>query len=221
MSLTYPLDILNGSPFWSTEFELLWRQEQSRQANGRTIVKDFGTPLWRATYVSKTQRPNALDQWRARLTGLENGLQTFKGYSLSRCYPILYPNGSWPTGLSFDGVSATLNTIDANRKAVRVDDLPIGFTLSVGDYISLRDAGSPPVDLIALHQVMEAATADGSGLTPQFEIRPHLAPEVDTSFAVSVLRPHCIMSIVPGTIASAADPSTGQGTISFQAIEAR
>ena len=38
---------------------------------------------------------------------------------------------------------------------------------------------------------------------------------------VSVYRPFCLMAIVPGSISSQADPQTGRGTVSFQAIEAR
>lgn len=116
MAITYPLDLLANWPGWSTEFELAYRQEHSRQANGRTIVKDMGSPLWRASYQSRSMRPNELDEWRARLASLENGLQTFKGYSLSRCRPILHPGSTvLPTG--------ALNTIAANRKAIRASGM--------------------------------------------------------------------------------------------------
>ena len=97
MTINYPLDLLNGFPGWTTGFSLKWRQEQSTQASGRILVKDMGSPLWTLRAVSKVLSPNNLDLWRAKLTSLENGLQTFKAYPMSRCYPILYPNGSWPT----------------------------------------------------------------------------------------------------------------------------
>ena len=96
MSLTYPLDLLPGFPGWTPGFSLKWRQEQSTQASGRILVKDMGSPLWTLRAVSKVLSPNNLDLWRAKLTSLENGLQTFKAYPMSRCYPILYPHGSWP-----------------------------------------------------------------------------------------------------------------------------
>lgn len=71
-----------------------------------------------------------------------------------------------------------------------------------------------------LHQVMEAAVAV-AGLTPLFEVRPHIWPGVATGAAVSISRPACIMAIVPGSISSTADMATGRGVVSFQAIEAR
>lgn len=97
MTITYPLstDFLHDFPGWTTEFDLLWRQEQSRMALGMTIVKDMGSPLWRMSVSSISLRSNELDYWRARLTSLENGLKTFRAFPKSRCYPIAYPNGSW------------------------------------------------------------------------------------------------------------------------------
>lgn len=211
MALTEPFDILPDFPGWTTTFELLFRQEQSRQANGRTIVKDMGSPLWQLSAQSKTMKPNELDYWRARLNALENGLMTFKGYKLSRTYPIAYPNGSWPTGGSFDGVAA-VHTVGGNNKSLRVDELPEGFALSVGDMISIG-----PGDL---HQVMEAATADASGITGTFEVRPHFWDGVAVNDDVLVYRPYCLMAVVPGSISTQADLS-GRGSVSFQAIEAR
>lgn len=210
MAITYPLDILADFPGWTTEFALTWRQERSRSAGGRTIVKDLGDPIWRLTAQSRQLSPNELDYWRARLRALENGLQTFYGRSMSRCYPILYPRGAWPTGVAFDG-TATLATINANRKAITVSGLPNGFTFSVGDYLAIGND---------VHQVMEVATA-ASGTTTEFEVRPHVWPTVVATASITVLKPSCIMSIVPDSVSSTADPQTGWGAVAFQAEEAR
>jgi hypothetical protein len=213
MALTEPFDFLAEWPGWTTRFELLFRQEQSRDAGGRTYVKDFGSPLWRMAAQSKTLKPNLIDHWRARLDALENGLMTFYGYALARTYPILYPNGSWPTGVAFSGTSAAVHVVGANNKSLRLKALPAGFQLSVGDMIQIGDAD--------LHRVMEPATADGTGETPAFfEVRPHLWPGVAIDDVVSVKRPHCLMAIVPGSIQTQTDLS-GRGSVSFEAMEAR
>ena len=215
MALTEPLDILSDFPGWVTDFDLQYRQEQSRVAGGRTYLKDLGPSLWAMSARTKTLSPNHLDHWRARLQAMESGMLTFIGYSLSRKYPIRYPKGAWPTGVAFNGVAA-LHTVGANRKSVRVSNLPAGFVLSIGDMIRIG-AGD-------LHRVMEGATSDGAGLTPLFEVRPHLWPSVvgneNPPLAVSVFKPHCIMSVAPGSISTSADLS-GRGSVSFQAIEAR
>lgn len=205
-----PFEILADFPGWTTSFDLMMRQEQSRAAGGVTYVKDLGPPLWTLKAQSRVLRPNELDRWRARLKVLEGGLYTFLGYSLSRVYPIAYPNGSWPTGGAFDGVSASLASINANRKAIAVDDLPAGFTFRVGDYLAVGTD---------LHQVLEDVAANGSGLTPQFEVRPHIWPGVSAG-DVSVYRPACIMALVPGSVSTDAS-LTGWGSISFEGIEIR
>jgi len=209
-SITYPVHLLPTFPGWTIGFDLRWRQEQSTQASGRVIVKDMGAPLWTMRAVTKVLAPNALDTWRARLMQLENGLQTFWGYPMSRCYPIKHPNASWPTGGGFVG-TCTLATINANRKAITLSGLPYGFELSVGDYISINGD---------LHQVMVAVSASVTGVTPEFEVRPHIWPGVTPPKSVSVKQPACLMAIMPGSISSDADLS-GRGTISFSAMEAR
>lgn len=211
MTITYPINLLPGFPGWTGGFSLRWRQEQSTLASGRVLVKDMGSPLWTLRAATKALSPNNLDAWRARLTSLENGLQTFWGYPTSRCYPIAYPNGSWPTGAAFNGLTAVVSAINANRKAISLSSLPAGFVLSVGDYISI--AGD-------LHQVMEAATASAGGITPQFEIRPHLWPAAVAGAIVSVKQPACQMAIMPGSVGSDAQLN-GWGSLSFSAMEAR
>ena len=214
MALTEPFNLLPSFPGWTTGFDLRFRQEQSTQASGRVLVKDMGSPLWQLRAASRVLKPNALDQWRAKLNALENGLMTFWGYSMSRCYPQAYPNGSWPTGGSFTGLTANLASINANRKAITVSALPAGFGLSVGDYISITVGSRKD-----LHQVMEAVTA-ASGTTTEFEVRPHLWPDVTVTKAVAVKQPACLMAIVPGSIASDAQLN-GWGSVSFSAMEAR
>ena len=210
MAITYPIDFLPDFPGWSTKFEPMFRQEQSRTAGGVTYVKDLGSPLWQGAWSSRSLRPNELDTWRARIDALENGLQTFKGYPLSRCYPIAYPKAAYDAlGVG----SVTLGSIGTNRKSGTLVGLPAGYMLSIGDLIEVADSG--------LHRVMEAVTASGAGITPVFEVRPHFWPGASAPATVTLVRPSCPMRIVPGSINSDADPSTGRGSISFQAIEAR
>ena len=195
------IDLLGDFPGWTTEFELVHRQEQSRTAGGRTIVKDFGSPLWRLSAVSRVLRPNELDHWRARLDALENGLQTFRGYAMARARPIRHPGtAALPAG--------TVASLNANGKALAVSGLG-AIILSVGDMIQIGAAD--------LHRVVATTGAPAV----DFEVRPHLWPGVAVGDAVSIARPACLMAIVPGSAATTADPKTGRGSVSFQAIEAR
>lgn len=198
MAITYPFDLLDGFKGHSVDFDLLWRQEQSRQANGRTIVKDMGSPLWRASYQSAPKLAADLDRWRARLHAMEGGMKTFKGYPISRLRPINHPgSAALPSG--------TLGTIGADRKTVTLSGLS-GVTLQAGDMIMIASKD--------LHQIVDIAAG-------VYEVRPHIWPGVATGAAVSVNKPYCIMAVVPGSITSTADMASGIGAVSFQAIEAR
>ena len=213
MAIVEPYDILADWPGWQTSFALVERGDISRQKNGVTRTKLGVMPLWSMSVVSINLNPNRLDALKGMVEGLA-GLQTLiLGYSLSRCYPIAYPNGSWPTGGAFSGTTAGLNFIGTDNRSVRVSGLPAAFSMEPGDMIQIA-AGN-------LHRVREAALASSAGLTPAFEVHPPLWPGTVTGQAVSVRKPHCLMRIVPGSVSAPADPRTGRGTVSFDAMEAR
>lgn len=201
MAVSYPFNLLDSFPGWSTEFDLLFRQEFSRTAGGSTLAKDFGTPLWRANFATRSLKPNELDAWRARLKALEGSLQQFMGRPFSRCYPIAYPDGA---GLGDVG-NVKIASINENNKAYRLSGLPAGYQTSVGDY---QQVGTK------LYQVVDVVGQD-------IEVRPHLAPGTAVGNVVAVVKPSVPMLIMPGTLTSPAELSTGRGTISFQAIESR
>lgn len=179
-------------PGWNTRFELMYRQEQSIHASGRVRVKDFGTPIWRASYLSRVLRPNQVDEWRARLAALENGLLTFPAWPMSRCWPIAHPNG-------VGAVEGEVATIDP----LTIDWTGGATTLSVGDYLTINDQW--------LHQV--------TGLAP-LTVAPHLSVGVLVGQTVTIERPSVLMAIVPGSVQTATGLN-GRAAISFEAMEAR
>lgn len=213
MAIAFPRDILADFPGWTTKFEPQYRQERSRTASGNTIAKDFGSPIWKGSYKSRRMRPNELDKWRAILMSLDGGVNTFLGYSLSRCYPIAYPRGSWPTGGAFNGKTAVVSAINPDNKTVNVSGLPALFKFSTGDMLQIGDTD--------LYRVMNDVVASGVGLATGVELRPHLWPATTVGALVSVRQPHCIMSVDPDSVNSDADPETGAGSITFDAWEAR
>lgn len=232
MAITYPLDLLDNLPGWSTDFNLLYRQEQSRHASGRTRVKDYGTPIWQATYTTKNLSPNTLDFWRAKLNSLENGLQTFRGYPKSRCWPIAHPegiltepenwvldsgfwddSGLWLTGIPWNSntlSSGSINSLGSDNKSLSLKDVPF-LKLSAGDYISINER---------LHQVMEDIEPSPSGVTQTFEVRPHFSVNTAVDDTVIFNKPYCLMTLVPNSV-SASSGLNGRGSVSFQAMEAR
>lgn len=216
---------MDNWPGWTTRFELMYRQEQSRHASGRTRVKDFGTPIWRASYQSRLMRPNEVDQWRARLAALENGLLTYRAWPMSRCWPIKDPNGTILTGgggitpgflLDFvndDGFvippsvpgEQTVGSIGSDNKSLSILGLPSMNYLSVGDYLEINDQW--------LHQV---TSVDGIVVG----VAPHLSVGVLSGQTVNLHQPSVTMALVPGSV-STATGLNGRASISFEAMEAR
>lgn len=207
MAITYPIDIITelDGIGWSTDFSLLYRQEQSRHASGRTRVREYGTPIWQATYTTKNLSPNNIDMWKARLNSLENGLNTFYAYPTSRCWPINHPNGQ---GLSLN--SPQVRTKNINNKALSLQGVT-GLNLSVGDYISINNL---------LYMVMENVIANGAGETVEFEVRPFLSVGIATTNPVRIEKPRTVMTLIPNSVNTSVGLN-GRGSVSFQGIEAR
>lgn len=211
MAINFPIDIITDFPGWPTEFRPIYSQERARNGK-KTFVKDLADPLWFMSMTSKRLKPNQIDFWRARLGTLENGINTFLGFNKARCFPIAYPKGNFPPATP-GPLSPVINTINANRKAIALSGLVAGYVLSVGDYLSINGRD--------LHMIVETAAVNvGTGISNQFEIRPHLYPDVTTTLPVSFLKPAAIMQLVPDSIVESID-ITGRGTISFQAMEYR
>jgi hypothetical protein len=216
---------MENFPGWTVAFELLYRQEQSRHASGRTRVKDFGTPIWTATYQSRQMRPNEVDEWRARLNRLQNGLETFRAWPTSRCWPISDPNGTVLNGGGGVGPSLyldfttdfaytlaptppgvfTVGSVGSDNKSLAVTGLPSMFKWSVGDYLQIGQR---------LHQVTEVLSGGF------IRVAPHFSVGILVGQTVVVHRPSVDMTLVPGSV-STTTGLNGRGTVSFQAIEAR
>lgn len=213
MAIQEPYDILANWPGWQTSFDPLETGDLSRQKNGVTRTRLGPMPIWRMSVVSRSLRPNQHDALKSIVQRLVGQQTMILGYSLTRCFPIAYPHGSWPTGSAFTGRTARVQSIDGNNHALRLDQLPPDFQLSEGDMLQIGQNN--------LHRVVEAAKAGALGQTPLFEVYPPFWPGTATGQVVSVRKPACPMRIVVGSVSAPMDVSTGRGTVSFEAMEAR
>ncbi|MBR0962257.1 hypothetical protein [Bradyrhizobium japonicum] len=190
MAITFPRsDILTlvgfEQPF---TFEPVSQQEQSRLASGVTIGKDLGPALWFGSYTTEELHNDDMVDYQAVLASLDGIINPFEGWDLRRPAPRLYPGG---VGAN-DGVLASVN---ANNKALALSGLVVGQVISRGDYLSFDYTGGR-----ALHQAMETVTANGAGVTAQFEVRPHLRAGWTLSTAVNLTAPRGIFTLMPGSL---------------------
>lgn len=207
MSITFPLtDILTAVAFADQTFQLTSRQELSRTAGGVTRGKDLGPALWLAGYTTVRLENDDVLAYEAKLNSLDGVIQTFEAADLRRRYPRAYPTGAGAN----NGVLASVN---ANNKALALSGLVAGQVVSVGDFLSF-DYGTSR----ALHQAVETVTANGSGVTAQFEVRPHIRAGYTLSGAVTLKLPSGIFILAPGSVSSKITDSVCS-VISFQAMQ--
>lgn len=210
MALPTIQDFLVDWPGWAT-LAPNCGDESSNTADGQIIVKELRPQFWDLDAVSVVLAPTRLAYWKARLTSLENGKRLFYGFDKTNYYPLAYPKGAWPTGVSFNGISAAVNSIP-DAYTLTLKSLPVGYTGKVGDFVQITWGDD---DQLALHQVMEDFTANGSGITGSFAIEPYVRPGVAINDVVAVKRPACTMMIVPGSV-SYPSASNAWGSISFK-----
>jgi hypothetical protein len=167
-------------------FQLISRQELSRSAGGQTFGKDLGPALWNIEYTTGPMRADDALAFEASLNALNGVTSEFEAYDLRRPYPRMHADGD------FDDEAEVLST---SGTKIALANLPEGFQLSPGDYLSLEVQGRR-----VLHQVIEAATADDDGETPEFAVRPPPWPGTDEGAPVTLKRPACRFALLPQSI---------------------
>lgn len=191
MAVSFPLPLANLADLVPIE-AVLWhelrQQEMSALGSGEYLAHDLAPPLYEADITSPRMSQATAEQLRARLRSLDGSSQHFYLYNPALKYPQADPDGSI-VGSS----SVVIATINANRKAWTLSGLPAGYVLTLGDWLEVTYDTSRR----ALVQAVESATADGSGVTPEFEIRPHLRPGITTSLAVNLKQPAAKVKLLP------------------------
>lgn len=211
MAISFPLavaDLADILPVGFVSFELGEQQELSGLGGGELLAADLGPRLWQAQVRTPQLSHDAVRRLKARFLSLDGALNAFELYDTRG----KFPQGD-PGGTILGASTPSIDTLDANNKAMKVDGLPAGYALRYGDFISFLYASGAKR---ALHMIVEDATADGSGLTPLFEVRPHIRPGATTSTAVLLVKATGRFKLMPGTLATqSVDLTTSQ--LSFTA----
>lgn len=150
-----------------TAFEPSLATTEDRLADGTVIASAIGAALWRVS-ARMPQMPVA--QYRAvqaRLVRLQQPGNFVMAWDVSAHGPA-----SDRGGVILGSATPVVQAVDADAARLRVSGLPAGYVLSAGDWIGWTYASSPV--RYALHQLVTGAVADGTGLTPLFEVQPHI-----------------------------------------------
>lgn len=213
MAISYPRTDIMSAVHWSDAsmpLALTERQEQSRTSGGITIGKDLGPALWVTSMTTEALTQVQAIQFEAMLNSLDGVIQTFEAADMRAAaqYLLDYPTGNYSD-------SGNLASVNVNNKALAIKSLAPGLKLAAGSFLSFNYGTSR-----ALHQIMESCVADGTGLTPQFEVRPFIRAgwTISPTTAVRLKKPRGIFKLLPSSVSS---KMTGGANcvISFQAVQ--
>lgn len=187
------------------------QQEISSQADGRTRFANLGPSLWRGSISCSTMDPEDLEAALALIGSIEGTGGTFYVWHPAKQYPRR--DGG---GVILGASTVQINSLGIDNKSLSLKGLPNGYVLSRGDLLSFDYLTSPTYR--ALHQVVPATiTANGSGVTAEFEVHPHIEPGAATNAAVSLIRAAAEMMIVPGSINAKHIPD--RGSLAFDILQ--
>jgi hypothetical protein len=213
-ALTYPLSRAEFQARIRVASATFHDQEQletSGLASGQILRADIGPQLWRGTVTLVPGYHDDVQAVEARLSILRRSGASFFISDPRRIGPR-----SDPEGTTLGASTVQIHTLVTGNREIRLKGLPSGYVLSEGDMLSFSySVGS--VTLYALHRLVVGATADGSGVTPAFEVTPPIRPGAAVDAAVVLVRPYCKAIMVPGSVryGTAAPRITGGASFEF------
>lgn len=207
MALSFPLTTLvTAGRFAGGHLRPVYRQERSTTAGGEVRGKDLGPTLWAGSFQTRVHTIDEIRQVEAQLAALDGVIRTFEGCDVRFQRPAAAASDFDDTGVTISGTPTA--------SALALAGLPAGFTMTVGDHLAFTYGTSR-----ALHQCVETVTANGSGVTPAFEVRPYIRPGASAGAAVSLVRPAAVFALDPGGVSEPEQVQPRHYRLSFTAMQ--
>ena len=171
---------------------------QNQTAGGEVLRSGGAARLWRGSLVLAPMQNGDAGSLHAKLHALASSDAAFTINDMAR-------DGAGFTaqinGVNPDG-RVSLRAAGANR------------VLRAGDYIGFTYAGRR-----ALHQVVEPANANASGVTGAFDVVPPIRPGWAVGAAVTAGAARCVAVMVPGSLRVGASGPAATSGASFDWIQ--
>ncbi len=211
MSLTFPLtDLIDRMLVKTCEFDLDFNQDISLAGDGGLWVKDLAPPLWQAKLTSNELVHAKALQCQALYNAMGGSLQTFLAWNPLAPYPQADPSGT-----ILGASTVKIHTVDSGMVLLRLKGLPVGYVVTLGDFLCF-DYGAGPSR--AFHQIAETAVADGTGVTPLFQIAPPLRTGAAADQIVTLKKPAALMRMRPKSF-KIGNTSRMKSVVSFEAVQ--
>ena len=196
MAISYPLsaaDFMGMLRVQAVVPYLQFQQELSALASGGVVAKDLGPALWMADVQTLVLRPLLFEEILAAIESLQGSIGTFFLYDTLKCCPKADPKGTI-LGASNVKINST------SARSISLKGLPAGYVISRGDRFSFN-YGTPLMR--GYHRALETVTANGSGITPAFDVAPQIRQGAAADQSVQLIKPTVLMRIVPNSFSAA------------------
>lgn len=205
MAVTYPyaLAVLaDRLAIESVTWDIRRTDELAGTGDGRIWQADLADPLWTGDVRLALAEHDDLKQIAALVRKLHGAQESF--WLTDPLSP--YPQGD-PTGATLGAATVQVHSVGSGRHTLRLKGLPAAYGLTLGDKGQIAFSSDPVQNFF--FEFSEGIVADGSGVTAEVEVFPHVPAGVAADDAVTLARPACKVFIMPGSHS----PGSARGTI--------
>lgn len=188
-ALSYLADALSIK---SCTFDVQRNDETDGSGDGRVWQSELASPLWTATITLNDGYLADLEQVATKLRKLSGAQESFYLYNPARLYPQ-----SDPTGSILGTNTVEVNSIGSDGTSLSLKGLPASYVLTLADKGHI-DFGSNPTRRY-FFEIDETITANGSGVTAEFQVFPAIPAGIAVNAVVSLIKPAAKMFIMPGS----------------------
>lgn len=170
-------------------FTIAQQGDVSRREDGRALQSMSGQGYWRFGAKVQENVQSIATRYQALIEAVANGGLEFYAYDFRRPYPLLDPDGS------IIGANAVkINSVGGDNSSVSLKTLTVAYKLSIGDYFQVTGSYGD-----SLHRILEDTTANGSAVSPVFQVVPELPTGIAVNDAVTLKKPATRFIITPGS----------------------
>lgn len=165
-------------PLSRAVFDLPPRLRSSRTRGGSLLQSFDGAMFWKGSAELVPLEHAGSIEFEALLRLLRMR-GTFLAYDIRKPYPAADPGG-----ILLGSAAPKIASKGSDNVSIAIEDLPDSYPLTFGDMVSFPLSSGR----LALHQLVESATAAVGGTTPEFDVVPPLRSGTAVGAAVTLVK---------------------------------
>lgn len=217
MALTFPLPLATFADTLLVQSATCHLPEQmatSRTAGGEQLSYDLGERLWTGRIDLGPMVRTEVGRPEVLIEALRQAGRSFLMFDRRRPNPL-----TDLTGTILGAATVSILALGGDPRELSLTGLPVGYTLSAGDYLSFAYT-SLAVTRQALHRVVNTTVvANGAGQTALFEVIPALRPGAAAAAPVALKKAVCKAVIVAGSVTELTGRSTLHEGLGFDWVQ--